>query len=137
MLHLFTDTALWVAVLGFVFGLGDFVVRRRSADRSVNNAIFAEMHRVREAVGRHRDFWEECMKSGTTSHHPLIPFAHLVYDSQIKDVGVVNRRRVEEVVRFFGFVDYINRFQAQRPVYAAAGLEVEFNAMYLELLTRL
>lgn len=137
MRQLVTDTALWVAVLGFVFSLVDFVVRRRSADRSVNKAIFAEMHRVREAVGRHHDFWEKCMKSGTTSHHPLIPFAHLVYDSQIKDVGVVDRRRVEEVVRFFGFVDYINRFQALRPIYAGAGIEGEFNAMYLELLKRL
>jgi hypothetical protein len=137
MRQLLTDASIWVAVLGFVFGMASFALRRLSSDRSVNNAILAEMHRVREAVRRHKEFWEGRMKAGATMHHPLIPFAHLVYDSQIANVGVVNRNRVEEVVRFFGYVDYINRFQALRPVYANAGFEDEFNGMYLRLLTRL
>ncbi len=137
MRHLLTDAAVWVAVLSFACSLFMFWLRRHSADRSVNNAIFAEMHRLLEAVRGHRQFWEGCTKDGTTSHHPLIPFAHLVYDAQIKNVGVVDRHRVEDVVRFFGYVDYINHFQALRLKYEHDGHEGEFNGMYLEILKRL
>lgn len=137
MSHSLSDAAVLAALIGFFATLITFAVRRHFADSSVNNAVFAEMGRVLEAVQSHEHFWRKCVQDGTTRLHPLIPFAHLVYDAQINNVGVVDRKRVEDVVRFFGYVDYINRFQALQRRYQRCGIEGEFNAMYLEILSRL
>lgn len=133
MEHLLTDAAFWVAILG----LATYFLRKASEDRSINKAIEAEVHRLMEVLERHRDFWQRCINNQTTAHHPLIPFNHVVYDMQVKNIGVIRRREVDAVVRFYGYIDYVNRFQALRKDYEKAGYAAEFHQMYVDLLSRL
>ncbi len=55
----------------------------------------------------------------------------------MKNVGVIKRGLVAKVVRFYGYVDYINSFQALRKQYEDAGHADEFNTMYLRTLETL
>jgi len=50
---------------------------------------------------------------------------------------VIQRRLVEQVVRFYGYVDYINTFQGLREKYKSAKQIKVFNKMYLSMLERL
>lgn len=133
MHQLLADSAIWAALLG----LASYFVRKLWEDSSINKAIGAEIERLQTVIKRHRDFWRHCVHDNTTSHHPLIPFSHVVYDKQVKNVGVINRRLVAQVVRFYGYVDYLNSFQALRGKYEAAGHTDEFNEMYIATLTAL
>jgi hypothetical protein len=133
MHQLLTDSAIWAALLG----LASYFVRKLWEDSSINKAIGAEIERLQTVIKRHRDFWQARVHDKTTGHHPLIPFSHVVYDKQVKNVGVINRRLVAQVVRFYGYVDYLNSFQALRGEYEAAGHTDKFNEMYIASLTAL
>lgn len=132
-----TDATFLAAVATGLFSLGLYAVKKWGRDRTVNKAILAEVQRLIEVIERHRNFWDECVTKKTTDHHPLIPFAHVVYDKQIANVGVVFGNKVAAVVRFFGYVDYLNRFQGLREFYDHAGNTDEFNTMYIGVLDRL
>ncbi len=130
MHDLLTDSAIWVALLGFAF----YFVRKFWENGSVNRAILAETGRLWDVIKQHMEFWQNRVADNTASHHQLIPFTHAVYDKQVENVGVIRRGLVAEVVRFYGYVDYINEFQGLRKKYEAAGHAKEFNEMYLGLL---
>jgi hypothetical protein len=126
-------TAIWTALLG----LATYFIRKLQENSSVNKAILAEVQRLQTVIKEHKDFWARCVKDNTASLHPLIPFTHVVYDAQVKNVGVIQRRLVEQVVRFYGYVDYINTFQGLREKYKSAKQIKVFNKMYLSMLERL
>ncbi len=130
MHELLTDPAIWVAILGFGF----YFVRKFWENGSVNRAILAETGRLWELIKEHEEFWRPCVAANTAGHHQLIPFSHDVYDKQVKNVGVIRRELVTKVVRFYGYVDFINDFQKLRKDYEASGHAQEFNEMYLRLL---
>lgn len=138
-IHAMTDadaTFFAALVTGFV-GLVLYRLRNWRQERSVNKAILAEVQRLLEVIERHREFWDARVKDKTTDHHPLIPFAHIVYDKQVANVGVVRGNKVASVVRFYGYVDYLSRFQALRDSYERAGNTDEFNTMYIGILDRM
>ena len=133
MHQMLTDSAIWVALLGFVF----YFIRKLWENSSVNKAILAEAERLLSVAKQHKEFWQKRVTDNTTSHHPLIPFSHVVYDKQVKNVGVIKRGLVAKVVRFYGYVDYINSFQALRKQYEDEGHADEFNTMYIRTLETL
>jgi|SRR5580658_834270 hypothetical protein len=133
MHELLTDSAIWVALLGFAF----YFIRKSWENGSVNRAILAETGRLFSVIKAHEEFWQNRVNDETTSHHQLIPFSHAVYDKQVKNVGVIRRNLVEKVVRFYGYVDYINDFQKLRKGYEEAGHTKEFNRTYLHMLGKL
>lgn len=137
MIHLITDATFLAAFITGVVALALYFFRNSRQDRSVNNAILAEIQRLLEVIERHRDFWDARVKDKTTDHHPLIPFAHIVYDKQVAQVGVVRGSKVSDVVRFYGYVDYLNKFQALRDFYDRTGNTDEFNTMYIGVLDRM
>lgn len=130
MRPMLTDSAIWVALLGFAF----YVVRKLWENSSVNKAILAEAGRLLAIVEDHKDFWERRVADGTTDHHPFIPLSHVVYDTQVKNVGVIARGHVELVVRFYGYVEFINSLQALRKKYEKQGNSDEFFDMYIRAL---
>jgi hypothetical protein len=136
-----TDTAIWATLLSAIWaaflGLATYFIRKLQENSSVNKAIQAEVHRLKTVIKEHKDFWERCVKDSTANLHPLIPFTHVVYDEQVKNVGVIQRRLVEQVVRFYGYVDYINSFQELRGQYKTVKQIKMFNKMYLSTLERL
>ena len=133
MHQVMTDAAFWVAVLG----LASYFIRKLLEDRSINKAIGAEVGRLMKVIERHRDFWQKHVDDKTTSYHPLIPFSHVVYDKQIRNIGVIRGKKIDDVVRFYGYIDYLNRFQALRDEYENSGHTDDFNQMYIDTLSGL
>lgn len=139
MIHVMTDAeaTFGAAFITGIFALMLYVLRNYWQDHTVNSAIFAEKQRLRGVIESHKTFWDKCVADHTTHHHPLIPFEHIVYDKHVAHVGVVHRGKVSEIVRFYGYVNYLNQFQKLRDFYDRAGNADEFNAMYLGVLDKI
>jgi hypothetical protein len=135
MRRLLTDPGMWTLIAAII-ALSPFFGRKLLEKQSTNRAVLAEIKRLLTVVAEHRDFWQKCVENRTTDHHALIPFSHVVYDKQVKNVGAIKGRLVAQVVQFYGYVDYLNNFQALRKDYDAAGHSDEFNKMYTSALTR-
>jgi hypothetical protein len=133
MIQILRDSAIWAAILG----LATYFIRKLWENSAVNKAILAEIGRLLTVIEEHKKFWQERVADNTTSHHPLIPFSHIVYDKQVENVGVIKRGLVGEVVRFYGYVDFINSFQTLRKKYEAKDHTGEFNRRYIDSLQRL
>jgi hypothetical protein len=58
----------------------------------------------------------------------------VVYTGQVKSIGVLNRKTVDDVVRFYGNVDFINALQGQHGQYVAMNRLEEFDWRYHEAL---
>lgn len=137
MSNLLSDAAIWVAVLTATLGLGSYFVQKAAEARSTNRAILAEINRLLIVVKKHRDRWDEWVKDGKELNHPLIPFSHMVFSAQVANVGVIRHSLVAEVVKFYGYVDYLNSFQALHKTYVEGGNAAEFNRIYLASLQQL
>lgn len=68
---------------------------------------------------------------------PLIPFSTDLYDKQIENVGKLPRRLAEKIVKFYGFVKFLNQIQVTRNEFAANGRAANFHGFYLQELIRL
>lgn len=100
-----------VPLLTVAGGILTYFIRKRSADKSVNRAILAEINRLITAVRRHYDWWESLESRPS---HPLIRFSHNVYKEHVKNVGVLDKDMVGAVVQFYGYLGFINDLQAKR-----------------------
>ncbi len=54
MHQMLTDSAIWVALLGFVF----YFIRKLWENSSVNKAILAEAERLLSVAKQHKEFWQ-------------------------------------------------------------------------------
>jgi hypothetical protein len=124
--------ALWVAVIAGLFSVLAFLIKQGFEDRATNIAILAEVQRLLRVLEEHKNWWERCTKEGNTAY-PLIPFTTPVFDHQVDRVGEINRKVVAQVVAFHGYLQFVNRLQAERLNYKT----LEFDERYLETLQRL
>jgi hypothetical protein len=67
--------------------------------------------------------------------YPLIPFSTPVYTEHVKNIGWVHRDIVALVVKFYGYLGYINSLQSVREQYISAGKD--FDRQYEASLRRL
>lgn len=109
------------------------VYKKWVESRSVNNAIQAEIKRMFGVLSSHERWWAERIRLRDTAQ-PLIPFSHVVYTGQVKSIGVLYRETVDDIVLFYGNVDFINALQGQREQYVAMGSLPEFDWHYHEAL---
>ena len=112
-----------------------FFWRKSSEKRSVNMAVLAEIQRLRIVAMAHKEWWDGCMTKKDTNY-ALIPFSHPVYSKQARNIGLLNQGIVANAVKFYGWVDFLNAFQATRPAYIEAGEEKrgEFDQRYAKSL---
>jgi hypothetical protein len=122
--------AAWVAVLGTVVA---YWVRKWYEARTVNRAILAEINRLLVVLKSHEEFWCGRVKANDTQH-VLLPFTHVVYSEQVKNVGMLRGELVADVVQFYGYVEFLNGLQASRKDYIAAGKSADFDHLYLTAL---
>ena len=108
---------------------------KKHARDILNKAILAEVRRLLDVVRGHTEWWGDCVSAGTTNH-PFLPFSTDVYDEHVKDIGLIDAKVVEEVVRFYGYVKYINRYQGTEAFYREAKCKSYFDETYLLLLNR-
>lgn len=101
--------------------------------RSTNKAILAEIHRLLTVVVIDHQRW----KGKQDPKYPLIPFSTPVYQEHLKNIGGIDDDIVALVVKFYGYLGYINSLQALRDQYIKAEKGSEFNDQYDESLCRL
>jgi hypothetical protein len=136
-----------VSILTAAGALSLFFIRKILEDRSINIAIRAEITRLYEVICRHQEWRERCKEekekqraaaaaSGTEPEpspdkpEPLIPFAYPVYTKHVENIGVLRRKIVAQAVTFYGWVDYLNRFQEIRKDYISNGTLAVFDQRY-------
>jgi hypothetical protein len=106
--------------------------RGKSAERrATNKAVLAEIHRLLCVVMPSHDRWP----GKEDPAYPLIPFSTPVYREHLKNIGGLDDDLVELVVRFYGYIDYLNSLQALRAQYIAGGKTQEFNDQYKKSLS--
>lgn len=116
------------AVLAFVSAAAIFFMGKYSEKRSVNIAVLAEIQRLIIVLDSHRKWWEKCAEEGRDV--PLISFSIDVYRSQIGNMGVIERFIVADVVRFYGYIDFLNTLQCKRDEYKQRDNLEGFNQTY-------
>jgi len=117
--------ATLVSLLGVLTGIGLFYWGKHLERQSVNKAILAEIQRLTELVGLHRQWF--------VSHtdYPLIPFSTPIYNEHAKNIGMLNACLVADVARFYGYLQFLNSLQKAKDHYDAMGKSSEFVKTYL------
>jgi hypothetical protein len=122
--------ATLVGLLGVLAGFILFYWGKRLERRSVNLAILAEVRRLIDVVGSHKEWLEGCIKT-SDNDLPLIPFSTPIYDKQAKNIGLLDRSIVAHVASFYGYVQFLNSLQTSRAGYVAVNKLPLFERMYL------
>ena len=130
------DVALLVAVVGGLFSVIVILVTKSLEKRSTNIAVLAEVQRLLSVLEGHKKWWEHCMGKHDTGY-PLLAFTTPVFDLQAKHIGQIDRKLVAQIVRFYGYLKFVNALQVERENYKKAGKTSEFDKQYLTVLEKL
>jgi hypothetical protein len=101
----------YAAVVTGVVAIFTFIGAKLLERESVTKALLAEIQRLLVVLDEHHGHWVEWMTKGETPKHPLIPFSCDVYSKHIGNLGLVKRKYVGSVVKFYGYVKFINSLQ--------------------------
>ena len=124
-----TDPAVIAALIALAATLGASWYDKYAEKKTTNKAILAEIHRLLAVVREHVK-WEK----RRDPKYPLIPFSTPVYTEHVKNIGWVHKDIVALVVKFYGYLGYINSLQGLRQQYISAE---DFNTQYEKSLNRL
>ena len=124
------ETEVIAAIVGGLIAIGgaaaSYMYRTRHEKTMVNKAVLAEINRLLFVLDRHEKWWRGCIQSKNTNY-PLIPFAIEVYKEQMKKIGVIDESVIVNVVKFYGYVGYLNTLQSIRALYVSSA---EFDKQY-------
>jgi type II secretory pathway pseudopilin PulG len=127
------NSAVVVALIGVVGGIVAFFVRGIVEKRNTNKAVLAEIRRLLVVIREHKEWYEKKLTPSKRLDYPLIPFSHPVYDKQVDNIGILNWGLVAKVVRFYGYVDFLNALQSARAKHPHSD---DFDLVYLDALGR-
>ena len=130
------NVAIWVAIIGGLFSILAVFYKNWTEERRVNIAVFAELQRLLTVIEEHKSWWEDRMKNNDTAF-PLIGFLTPVFDQHGKDLGQIDITVVAKVVKFYGYLKFINSLQSERKNYISAGKSNDFDQQYLDVLNRI
>lgn len=105
---------VYAAIAAGLFGLLLFVFTKRLERESVSKALLAEIQRLLVVVEEHSRYWHEWMEKKETQKHLLIPFSCDVYTKHVENLGLVDGKYVGSVVKFYGYLKFINSLQETR-----------------------
>jgi len=127
------DTAILVAVIGVLSSLLVIYVTKRLEVRSINIAVLSEVQRLLRVLEGHKRWWRQRMAANDTKF-PLLAFTTPIFDLQTVNLGQIDREIVAMVVRFYGYLKFINALQSARGAYETEKKSKEFDQQYLEVL---
>jgi|ERR1022692_214567 hypothetical protein len=130
------DTSIVVAIYGIAGSVALYLLGKIFEYASLHIAIRAEIGRTIEAITNFRRIWVDAMERSTTDRFTLVPFYTAVYDAQLENVGML-LWDVKSVVRFFGYVKFVNAYQETRPPAADIEKTREFIRHYPGVLATL
>lgn len=94
--------------------------RNNHEARVVNKGILAEIHRLLYVIQSHKGYWDVWRIKKITANFPLIPFTTEVYREQSKHIGTIRIELIVKVVRFYGYIHYLNSLQSVRAKYKSS-----------------
>jgi hypothetical protein len=128
------ETQVVAAIVGGLIAIAgaavSYLYRTRHEKAVVNKAVLAEISRLLFVLDHHEKWWRGCIQSKNTNY-PLIPFATDVYKEQTKKIGIIDESVIVHVVKFYGYVGYLNTLQSIRTQYASP---TDFDKQYLQSL---
>jgi hypothetical protein len=124
--------AVLAAAIAGGIALWEYSKNQNDRRLSLNRAVLAEIARLLAVLDGHYRFWSDAMDQGG-ARPPLIPFTMDVYRHAVADIGSMNPALVADVVRFFGYVRFINAFQRSHGRHVELGREAEFDMRYQEI----
>jgi len=120
-------TAL-VGLATLIAAVAQYFINARAERQSIQIGFLAEVERLQVVVSRHlanfRNFKDD----------PLIPFSTDFYDKQIENVGKISKNLVPDIIRFYGWIGFLNQVQAARKDYVAQGKLAAFDVFYVKQL---
>ena len=132
----YLDSAIITAVIGFIIALGKYIHDSWRKKRTLNTIILAEIARLLEVTVEHKSWWERMIEKKDTNQQ-LIPFTTPIFDSQMANLGDLDRRYAGDIVRFYGYMKFLNTKQQTQPHPPKRGKTAEFDQSYLNSLDRL
>lgn len=102
---------VYAAIAAGLFGLFMFLITKYLERQSVTKALLAEIQRLMVVIPEHLGHWKKWMDKGETQKHPLIPFSCDVYAKHIENLGLVDRKYVGSIVKFYGYLKFVNSLQ--------------------------
>lgn len=129
-------SAVVVAIIVFLGAYFRWWTDKQHDRRTINKAILAEVQRLLNVLRSTTKWWGDCVETGTTDHI-LLPFSTDIYDVHVKDIGVIDTEIVADIVTFYGYVNFINRYlETEKIVQEKEGGKAEFDKSYLKLLEK-
>ena len=95
--------------------------------KSLRMGFLVEVDRLLWVIKRHSNYF------GCGKDDPLIAFTTDFYDKQIENIGKLPSDLVAPIVRFYGFVKFLNQIQLSRKEYGIKGRS-GFNRLYVSQL---
>ncbi len=126
-MEIFSNTGLitaWLAVIGALGAAAKYFFDAYRDKAAIRAAFLVEVDRLLWVIRRHRLWF------GAGQVEPLIPFTTDIYDKQIENAGKLTKSLAIKIVKFYGFVKFLNQIQAQRAAYLALGLSPQFDGFY-------
>ena len=120
-------TAL-VGLATFITAVLQYFLNARAERESIQIGFLAEVERLQVVISRHLAHF------ANFKDDPLIPFSTDFYDKQIENVGEISKNLVPDIIRFYGWVGFLNQVQAARKDYIAQGKLPEFDVFYVKQL---
>lgn len=133
---LITDPAVVTALLGLLVALGKYVYDGWRRKKTINTTVLTEIARLLEVTSAHLIWWSGRLKDKDTDQ-VLIPFQTPVYDSQMANLGDLDRRYAGAIVRFYGYVKFLNSMQDTQAHYRKRRKGAEFDKSYETALEKL
>ncbi len=118
----------WIAIFGAIAAVVKYFWDDHRERTAVQTALLVEVERLIWVIRNHRKWF------GAGKPDPLVSFSTDCYDQQVKDIGKLTSPLAIKIVKFYGYVKFLNRMQAARDEYHKAGLDAAFNSLYVSQL---
>lgn len=133
---LIMDPAIITALLGLFGAWAKYVYDGWRKRKTINITILTEVARLLEVTSAHLIWWSGKIKEKDTDQS-LIPFQAPVFDSQMENLGSLDRRYAGAIVRFYGYVKFVNSLQETQAHYRKRRQAAEFDESYEDALKKL
>jgi hypothetical protein len=126
---LFMNPAIIAALLGLFGAWIKYLYDSWRKQKTINVTILTEVARLLEVSGGHLGWWQRKRKEKDTDQ-VMIALQTPVFDSQMQNLGDLDRRYAGAIVRFYGYVKFINSLQETQAHYRKRHKGAEFDERY-------
>ena len=126
--------AVVAATLAYVYGIRNAGRQRKLERDNVTRALLTEVHALNSVLTLRLNWWTTKVDPAKWIP-PLVEVAVDAYDKLGGNIGQLESALAQDIVRFYGYIRFINEFQKTRDEYLKNNRAAEFYAAYTSILT--